>query len=122
MRTPYPTPAPNLTSPAPTATIGFPLATSKGQCILMPIRTEHVRPSELIDVLGQQVPTRLPAGANEVECYLLPPLAIHFDDRPFDDESSPPAVVSLDPIKRLDHIEDVRIVALAADFSQHVER
>lgn len=61
-RTPYPTPAPNLTSPAPKATVGFPLATTNGQCVLLPIRTQRVRPSELIDVLGQQVPTRLPAG------------------------------------------------------------
>jgi hypothetical protein len=28
----------------------------------MPLRAERLRPSELIDVLGQQVPTRLPVG------------------------------------------------------------
>jgi hypothetical protein len=28
----------------------------------MPLQAERLRPSELVDVLGQQVPTRLPAG------------------------------------------------------------
>jgi hypothetical protein len=60
-RTAYPTPAPNLTSPAPPATVGFPHAINN-QCPLMFLRAERLRPSELVDVLGQQVPTRLPAG------------------------------------------------------------
>jgi hypothetical protein len=46
---------------APPATVEFPLAIN-GQCVLMAFRAERLRPSELVDVLGQQVPTRLPAG------------------------------------------------------------
>lgn len=54
---------PHRTSPRrpPVAIVRFPGAIN-GQCVLMPIRAEHIRPSELIDVLGQQVPSRLPAG------------------------------------------------------------
>ncbi len=33
-----------------------------GQCVLLPIRAQVVRPSELIAVLGDQVPTRLPSS------------------------------------------------------------
>ncbi len=51
-----PTPASNVTSPAPVAVE----RDSRGQCLMFPIRAQHVRPSELVGVLGAQVPTWLP--------------------------------------------------------------
>ncbi len=67
-RTSYPTPAANLTSPAPRATVGTPAA-SHGNCTLFPIRAERLPPSDLVHVLGQQVPTRLPDGFGLLDAW-----------------------------------------------------
>jgi hypothetical protein len=56
-----PTPAPNVASPAPVATAVSPLAIH-GQCLILPIRTKTARPSEVVEILGEQVPTFLPSG------------------------------------------------------------